>query len=404
MTALQQQCDEAVAHARQTFDRIQQQSRQERDRPFTDRERETIRSAIDAADALRQRLTAGAADQAFSAAIDRLTSGDGRGIGGRSIGAQFLNSSAGKWLRETKNRGARWETPIAEIPDPRVFATTITSDPTTGGVAVPPQYLPGIVPIPLRPPVVADLLSAGVTTSNALVYLAESAITNAAAAVAEGTAKPESAITFTQVTDPVVKLAHWIPVSDELLDDVPAMQTYIDTRLLQGVQVVEDDQLVNGSGVAPNMLGLLNRAGLAPAVVRVDPQTNADAIAAQMSAIFTVTHIPTTGVVMHPVNFETITLSKDTQGRYLAAGPFAQPIVPRIWGVPVALTTAIAAGTALVVTSPLATVFRRGGLAIQATNSHQDFFVKNLTAIRAEERLALTVMMASGFGKVTGLN
>jgi HK97 family phage major capsid protein len=325
-------------------------------------------------------------------------------IGGPSIGAQFLHSSAGRWLRENKHRGAHWETPAAEIADPRMFATTITENPASGGVVVPPDYRPGIVPIPLRPPVVADLLAGGITTSNAIVYLKETALTNAAAAVAEGAAKPESAITFTQVTDPVVKLAHWIPVTDELLEDVPAFASYINTRLLQGLQVTEDDQLLSGSGVSPNMLGLLNRSGLAPDVARVDPASNADAIAAQMSAIATVTHVPTTGVIMHPTNFETITVSKDTQGRYLAAGPFAQPQLPVIWGKPIALSTAIPLGTALVVTNTAATVFRRSGIVALASNSHQDFFIKDLVAIRAECRLALCVMRAAAFGKVTGLN
>ena len=51
-----------------------------------------------------------------------------------------------------------------------------------------------------------------------------------------------------------------------------------------------------------------------------------------------------------------------------------------------------------------AMVFRKGGVNVQASNSHQDFFVKNLTAIRAEERIALAVMVPAAFGTVSGLN
>jgi hypothetical protein len=70
----------------------------------------------------------------------------------------------------------------------------------------------------------------------------------------------------------------------------------------------------------------------------------------------------------------------------------------------VAITKAIAVNTALVVCQSEAMVFRRGGIAVQASNAHQDFFVRNLTAIRAEERLALAVFRPACFGLVTGLN
>jgi hypothetical protein len=36
-------------------------------------------------------------------------------------------------------------------------------------------------------------------------------------------------------------------------------------------------------------------------------------------------------------------------------------------------------------------VWRKGGIRLEASNSHDDYFRKNLVAIRAEERIALTV-------------
>ena len=50
------------------------------------------------------------------------------------------------------------------------------------------------------------------------------------------------------------------------------------------------------------------------------------------------------------------------------------------------------AGTALVGSSAAAQVWNRGGLSVEATNSHATNFVLNLTAIRAERRLGLTVL------------
>jgi len=76
-----------------------------------------------------------------------------------------------------------------------------------------------------------------------------------------------------------------------------------------------------------------------------------------------------------------------------------------LWGMPVAVTPVIAVGTALVgAFASAAQVFYRGALRVEASNSHQDFFIKNLVAIRAEQRLALAVYRPEAFGTVTGLN
>ena len=65
------------------------------------------------------------------------------------------------------------------------------------------------------------------------------------------------------------------------------------------------------------------------------------------------------------------------------------------------MTAAIGgAGTAIIGNSQAATVWNRGGLSVEATNSHQDYFVKDLVAIRAERRLGLTLYRAGAFCEV----
>ena len=84
-------------------------------------------------------------------------------------------------------------------------------------------------------------------------------------------------------------------------------------------------------------------------------------------------------------------------GPYFGAGP--------LWGVPVVVTTSIGAGTALVGSFRTASVvYRRGGVTVEASNSHEDYFQKDLVAMRAEERVALAVFRPAAFAKVTGLN
>jgi HK97 family phage major capsid protein len=238
--------------------------------------------------------------------------------------------------------------------------------------------------------------------------MVETTFTNAAAPVAEGSAKPESALVFDQKTDSVSKIAHWLPVTEELLEDVPAAQGYIDARLQLGVQLAEEDQLLNGNGTPPNLVGVMNRSGLAPAVARnsgaTPPETNAEAILRQITAIATSAYVYPDGVVVNPLNWFPIVTMKDSAGQYFGGGPFSALPTANLWGLPVAVTPSIVANTALVgAFGTMSQIFRRSGNRVEASNSHQDYFIKNLVAIRAEERLALAVYRPGAFGKVTGL-
>jgi HK97 family phage major capsid protein len=293
-----------------------------------------------------------------------------------------------------------------ELEDRRtqLHATTLTEDPASGGALVIPQYVPGVLPILQRPLVVADLIAPGTTDSNLISYMQETAFTNNAAAVAEGGVKPESALTFTAVQDPVRKIAHWLPVTEEMLEDVPQIRSYIDARLILGVQLEEDDELLNGSGVAPELLGLRLRPNLAADIAR-GTDTNADAIFKQIMAIYASSFLMPTGIILNPANWASTVLLKTTTGEYLTGGPFSPIQTPTMWGLPVAVTPAQPAAEGFVGAFRTASqIFRKGGIRVEASNSHQDFFIKNLVAIRAEERLALCVYRPGAMGKVTGLN
>jgi HK97 family phage major capsid protein len=108
---------------------------------------------------------------------------------------------------------------------------------------------------------------------------------------------------------------------------------------------------------------------------------------------------------MNPADWLTVQLAKLADGSYASgASPLATPVTPTLWGLPVALSVAQAAGTALVGAFRTASqLFDRQKIRVDISNSHADFFVKNLVAIRCEERLALATYREAAFGQVTGL-
>ena len=358
------------------------------------------------AESIGKKLDRREADDQLAAEVDQLY-GRQRSVGsqpesarGSSAGDLFA-SGVGDFFKSGGHRSSgSWRSPAVEIPYASMFAATLTEDPASGGKLVVPQYT-AIQPLPTRPIVVMDLLMPGTTESNSIAVMIEKTFTNAASPVAEGAAKPESALTFDQVPEPVNKIAHWLPCTEEILEDVSGMRSYIDGRLRQGVQLAEDDQILNGNGTPPNFRGILNRTGLAPTITQ-GTDTVADAIAKQIAAIATTAFVPATGVVINPSDWLAVLLSKTSTGDYYGNGPFGPVSAPSLWSLPVAVTSAIAAKTVLVgAFATQAQFFRKGGLRVEASNSHQDFFVKNLVAIRAEERGALAVYRPASFGKVT---
>jgi HK97 family phage major capsid protein len=385
----------------------QMQAAEKVSRERTADEKKTVDDMLAEAKSLKARIDSARGDLSLTAEIAKLTSGikpvaqpaTPKPGAIKSLGAQFVESDAYEFFRRGGHRGnAAWRSPSVEL-----MATTIDESNGVGGPLIVTQYLPGITPLLFKRLVVADLLAPGTTDSNSVTYMKELAFTNAAAAVAEGGTKPESALSFVQATDLVRKIAHWLPVTEEMLEDVAQIRSYIDSRLRLGVALTEEDQLLNGSGVAPNLQGLLNRSGLTAAQAR-GTDTNADAIFKQIATIASAVFVQPTGIVINPANWQTIQLTKLTTGAYYGAGPFAAPQTPTLWGLPAVQTPTIAAGTALVGDfAGSAQFFRHGGLRGEASNSHQDFFIKNLVAIRAEERGALAVYRPSAFGTVTGL-
>jgi HK97 family phage major capsid protein len=385
-------------------------------RGLTADENKELKALEAAVDGMTTRLSQMDGDDSMNAEIARLTdgmtpaagaagagNGGGRRAAGKgSLGEQFLASETFKWLKSNRASlpsGAAWSSPSSEL-----FAATLTEDAASGGDLVVPHFLPGILALPTRPLTMADLIAPGTTDSNLVTYMKETTFTNAADSVAEGAAKPESTLIFDAVSDPVRKIAHWVPVTEEMLEDVSGIRSYIDTRLRQGVDLALDDMLINGSVVAPDIIGFLARVGLGASIARV-AEANADTVLSQIIALWTATNIQPDGIVMNPAQWKTILQTKDTTGQYYGGGPFASPHAPTLWGVPVALTSAIVAGTALVgAFKTAAQLFRKGGMRVEASNAHSDFFVKNLVAIRAELRAALAVYRPSAFATVTNLN
>lgn len=280
-----------------------------------------------------------------------------------------------------------------------------------------PQQVPGIfrgIEPPLR---MRDVLINGTTNSDAITFMRELTFTNAAVEVAQATttadgAKPESALTFEQATANVVTIAHWVPITRQTMEDAGQLVTYVNQRLLTGLMRREDSQLLNGNGAGANMTGILNTTGVQAADAAHFAGTpvksagfdneNLNRIRRGKRLSIVTGQAEPNFVVLHPTKLEEMETSTDAQRDYLIGDPIGGDSPATLWRtLRVVESQNIATTTALVGDGTMAAVWDRMDARIYTTDSHSDFFIRNIFVILAEERLALTVFRPSAFVAVT---
>ncbi|MCY1333638.1 phage major capsid protein, HK97 family [compost metagenome] len=281
---------------------------------------------------------------------------------------------------------------------PRAAITSITG---SGGALVDPERLPGVVTPPQRRMTIRDLVAPGTTDSNAIEYVRESGFTNAAAPVSEGTAKPYSDLTFELENAPVRTVAHLFKASRQILDDASALQSYIDARARYGLMLVEETQLLYGNGTGANLHGIIPQAQAyaAPSGVSVTAEQRIDRIRLAILQA-QLAEFPASGIVLNPIDWALIELTKDAENRYIVGSP-QNGTTPTLWRLPVVETQAIVQDEFLVGAFALgAQIFDRMEIEVLVSTENDKDFENNMVTIRAEERLAFAVYRPEAF--VTG--
>ena len=248
---------------------------------------------------------------------------------------------------------------------------------------------------------IRDLLSWGRTTSNSIEYVRESGFTNNANVVSENPTgvKPESDLAFELDTDPVATIAHWVRASRQVLSDAAMLQSYIDGRLRYGLKLKEEAQLLKGSGVGLNLNGIYTQASayLNPGVT-VQAETAIDRLRIALLQV-ALAEYDADGIVLSPIDWATIELTKDTSNKYVFATPTGLA-VPGLWGRPVVATQSMDVGDFLVGSFQQgAQGWDREDVSVTVSTEDRDNFVKNMVTILCEERVGLSVYRPESFVK-----
>ena len=270
----------------------------------------------------------------------------------------------------------------------------------------------GLTPRMLRPGRVRSLFPAESTTANLLYGIREVGFTNRAAVVPERTAadggpatggptdvyglKPRSDLQLVPVTYPLATIAHLMYVHRQTLADEPRMQGIIDRDLIDGIKMVEDEQILYGDGIGDNLTGLVNTPGIQTYTgLSADPRT---AQIRRAITRVTLAYFQPTGIVLHPLDWEDLELERDNTGAYRLAVNIAIGAQKTMWRLSVVDTPAINEGQCLLGAFGFgAKLYDREQVRIDVSTENRDMFERNAVTLRCEERLGLVVDRPESF-------
>lgn len=294
-------------------------------------------------------------------------------------GEQFIKSESYKAFMGGNAQKARFE-----------VKNTLTGSDTN----VAPDRKPGIVPGAFQMLTLESLFPSAPTSSNAIEFTKEASFTNSAAEASEGSAKAESALTWSLVNMPVSTVAHWIKISRQLAMDNAALAAYVETRMRYGVNRRVETQLAVGDGTAPNISGIFDTGNYTAhgyANAALGTSLKSLVLIRKIIADLMAAGYPPNAILLNPADWATI----ENDLLITAAGkiPFDYNNgQPRLWGLPVVQSVGVTADTFAVGAFNVAgTIHNREGVVVQLSESDGDNFTKNLITLRAERRLALTI-------------
>ena len=253
---------------------------------------------------------------------------------------------------------------------------------------------------------IRDVINVSPTSSKLIEWLQRKTYTRGAEIQSEGTTaatqavKGEADTEYELKNSPVRTIAVWLPVTEQQLQDAPAMVNLIDEDLLWDLGKEEEEEVVWGDGTGVHLDGL--DANISAATNAGGYTSPIDIVRSMITEIRVSGYQPTFTLV-HPAIWEQMELEKGSDGHYIWA-IIRDVLGPRIWGTRVVESVAMedptSSGDTLIIVGDRrgCTLFDR--MASQISMGWiDDYYVRNLRAIKAEERVAFAVRRPSAFRK-----
>lgn len=274
------------------------------------------------------------------------------------------------------------------------YRALVAENDANGSSTLLPVGQPFLVDTRRRRLFIRDLIGVQQTGLAAIPYVRElNPVANAlsASTVAEGGTKPEATVQFTPDIAPVQVIAVVMPITTQIMEDAPTLMGYINGRLTYMLEYREEDEIIRGNGVTPDLKGILTYSGIQTQST-AGPGEYAITIGNAIAKIELVDGYAD-GVAMNPATYWAMVTHRAAGGSgNFDAGAFSQSPVQYVWGLPAVRTNSLAANQNLVGNYAMgATLFDRSQSGVRIFEQHSDYAAKNQVLLRAEERVALAV-------------
>lgn len=257
----------------------------------------------------------------------------------------------------------------------------------------------GIRSLPNRRVHMRDIINLGTMSSSAIDYVREEGVEGNLSTVGEGEAKPQIQTLLSERIAKAQYIAGWVRISRKMLDDMQALRSFLQMRLMEMYLKVEDAQVLNGNGLGNNLEGIMTVAS----ALNDNTGPNVERIVKAVSQLES-TDYTATGIVLHPAAYYNIALNKAS-----GSGEYDLPGIVVISngqlyvaGIPVYKTTAIDRDEFVVGDWLLgAQLFIREQPIVEFFDQDANNVTTNQITVRIEGRVALAIYRAEAFVKGT---
>lgn len=266
------------------------------------------------------------------------------------------------------------------------------------------DQLSGVVPGAFRQLTVMPTVMQGSASSNIIFYSKELLWTNASAITGEGTAKPESTLTFEEVSTPIKTIPTYLRVSKQALSDSTFLASYIERRLRHGVNNAVEDYIINNA--TDGWLAAANSTVTSP-LLTIDVY----GLANKMKMEVIGADYEPSYFYMNPADWgaaETTRRASGDNAFVAASGAVSyvnNGLTPLLWGLPVVLSNNVPVGTLICKSMDADMYANRESIIVEMFEQDGDNVTKNLVTVRAETRGAELVFtpVAIRTGDITGI-
>lgn len=230
-------------------------------------------------------------------------------------------------------------------------------------------------------------------TSDSLAYVEVVSESGAPLTTAELAQIPSKDFEFEEFKATLKKITVMNKHSVEILQDAPQLVSAIKGWLNEDINIVTDEQLLNGDGTGDNLSGVFTVASVLDAT-EVGTKRVAFANLADVIRL-AITKIAINGkgkfsanyVLLNPEDADELDLTKDENGQYILP-PFRSADGAMIKGARIIENVGITAGEFLVGDFRKLHVGTKGGVEVEMTNSDGDDFGKDILSVKLRRRVA----------------